>query len=371
MLLLRFYNMQKLFFILSLVLFHSIFASAQHESKPLIIAYYTGNDTVIDNYKVNQLDQVIYGFGHVRTGKLHLERLKDTVTLQKLVTLKAKNPHLKILLSMGGWSACAPCSEVFSTQMGRDTFVQSLKEICNYFQLDGFDLDWEYPAIEGFPGHEYRKEDKQHVTALLQSIRKTMGRKFELSFAAGGFQKYLDSSIEWQKVVPLVNRINLMTYDLISGYANTTGHHTALYSEGAEEQSVDKAVSYLLKIGVPSHKLIVGSAFYAKSWRNIPDTNHGLYQSGVYDKGISFKNFDTTFTAAKGWQYFWDERAKAPYWYNADQHIFATGDDKHSVLLKTEYVIRRKLGGIMFWELLDDKLQDGLLQTMYETKMKP
>lgn len=362
--------MHKRTILLFAILLHSLCVFAQRDSKLPIIAYYTGNDTIIEKYNIGQLNQIIYGFGHLKNGLLHLERAKDTATLHKLVSFKKQFPQLKILISMGGWGSCATCSDVFSTASGRDSFLVSLKKVCDYFHLDGFDLDWEYPAIEGFPGHKYQSRDRQNVTSLLQLIRQKMGKKFELSFAAGGFQHYLDSSIEWQKVVPLINRINLMTYDLISGYANTTGHHTSLYSARPEDQSIDKAVSYLIKIGVPARKLVIGSAFYAKSWKNIPDTNHGLYQDGLYDKGISFKNFDTTFTAAKGWAYYWDAKAQAPYWYNAQAHLFATGDDRRSEALKTKYAIRRKLGGIMFWELLDDKFADGLVQTIYDTKMK-
>src|SRR5690349_22776137 len=69
-----------------------------------------------------------------------------------------------------------------------------------------------------------------NFTLLIQALRTTLGDKYEISFAAGGFTKFLTQSIEWNAVMPFVDRVNLMTYDLINGYSTVTGHHTPLYS---------------------------------------------------------------------------------------------------------------------------------------------
>ena len=47
--------------------------------------------------------------------------------------------------------------------------------------------------------------------------------------SAGGFQKFVNDAINWSDVMPYVNYVNLMTYDLVSGYATTTGHHSPLF----------------------------------------------------------------------------------------------------------------------------------------------
>ncbi len=119
------------------------------------------------------------------------------------------------------------------------------------YNADGIDLDWEYPAIEGYPGHPYKPEDKSNFTELVKALRDELGPKMEISFAAGGFTKFLRESVEWDKVMPLLNRVNLMTYDLINGYSPVTGHHTGLYSTDTQTESTDHAVNYLDSIGVP------------------------------------------------------------------------------------------------------------------------
>ena len=351
-----------------LLLLTVCYANAQKAKQLDIIAYYTGDDKLINEFEVNKLTHIIYSFCHLKEGKLNVDTQKDSLAIKYLVSLKSKNPQLKVMLSLGGWGGCAPCSDVFSTAKGREVFAQSVKEVNDYFKCDGSDLDWEYPTIEGYPGHLFQAADKVNFTELIKVLRKTLGDKHELSFAAGGFQKYLEESVEWKKIMPLVNRVNIMSYDLVNGYSKVTGHHTPLYSAKKEEESTDRAVSNLLKIGIPAGKLVIGAAFYTRNWKEVSNTNHGLYQSGTPTEGVSFKDFSKTFLPIKGWEYFWDKKAMAPYWYNKKEKLFATGDDIASVKAKTSYAIKNKLGGIMFWELVLDSTRNGMVDAMYQLK---
>jgi chitinase len=341
---------------------------AQKNKKMDIIAYYTGDDKLINEYEVSKLNQIIFSFLHLKEGKLSVDSAKDSTTIKYLVSLKASNPQLKVILSLGGWGGCEPCSAAFSTAEGRLAFAKSVKEVSNYFKVDGLDLDWEYPAIEGLPGHLFQPADKPNFTELIKILRSTLGKKYELSFAAGGFQKALDESIDWKKVMPLVNRVNIMSYDLVNGYSKVTGHHTPLYSTNPKEESTNKAVEYLLKLGIPAEKLVIGGAFYTRTWKNVENINNGLYQAGEHVQGVSFKDYAPFYTEANGWKYFWDDKAKAPFWYNEKEKTFATGDNLTSIKAKAEYVKAKNLGGIMFWELPLDATRNGMVNTIYEVK---
>lgn len=55
-------------------------------------------------------------------------------------------------------------------------------------------------------------------------------------------------------------------------------------------------------------------------------------------------------------------------WYNEKEQLFATGDDLKSVGVKTRYAIKKKLGGIMFWELILDKNQNGMVDAIDKVK---
>ena len=355
----------KLFLLLAFI---TLASSVQGQKKLSIIAYYTGDDKKIDEFEVNKLTHIIYSFCHLKEGKLNVDNAKDSLAIKHLVSLKIKYPKLKIMLSLGGWGGCAPCSEAFSTVEGRLLFAESVKEVNDYFKTDGIDLDWEYPTIEGHPGHLYQAADKKNFTELIIILRNFLGKKNELSFAAGGFQKYLDDAVEWKKIMPLVDRVNIMSYDLVSGYSKVTGHHTPVFSTNADEESANRAVDYLLKLGIPAKKLVIGAAFYTRIWKEANSINNGLYQSGEHTNGVAFKNYETSFTKENGWNYYWDDNAKAGHWYNENEKLFATGDDLNSIAEKTKYAIKKKLGGIMFWELVQDTPTNGLLDKIYQLK---
>ena len=363
--------MRRLFFLLLLLSFLPVTVLGQPEINPTskrkkleVIAYYAGDPATMDSFPVEKLTQIIFSFCHLKENRLHVSTARDSMTIRNLVQLKKRNPSLKILLSMGGWGGCYTCSSVFSTKEGRQEFAQSVKEVNKYFRTDGIDLDWEYPAIQGPPDHPFSAADKFNFTALLLELRKTLGKKMEISFAAGGFSSYLERSVEWEKVIPLVNRVNLMTYDLVHGYSTITGHHTALYSTPQQLESTDHAVSYLLSIGVPADKLVIGAAFYARVFNGVENINDGLYQPGKFRNGVSFRNFTTAFSSEKGFEYLWDSIACAPYLYNKAEKLFVTFDDSVSLERKTRYAINRKLNGIMFWQMMDDKRINGLLDVI-------
>jgi len=343
---------------------HKIVAQKPHDFA--IIAYYSAGPEQVDNLPAEKLTHIIFSFCHLSGNAISVSNGRDSLTLQKLNALKKRNAKLKVILSLGGWGGCETCSTVFSTASARKDFSESLLKLNSYFHSDGIDLDWEYPAIEGYPGHLFTPQDKDNFTALLQQLRQTMGPTYELSFAAGGFQKFLDQSVDWKAVMKIVDRVNVMSYDLVHGYSTVTGHHTPLYSNPEQKESTDNAVQYLIKIGVPRNKIVVGAAFYARVWENVIPDKNGLYQAGKFKMAIDYKDFAS---GLKGYQLFWDNTSQAPYAYNATEKRFATFDDTQSVKLKTKYVIDQKLNGIMFWELSLDSRDNGLLDCMYQMKI--
>jgi chitinase len=327
-----------------------------------VIAYYTGNGETIRQYPVEKLTHIIFSFLNLQNDTLTFHNDKQRQALQQLVALKKDHPQLKIMVSVGGWGGCAPCSELFSYPAHRTTFAKTTVALFKQYNIDGLDLDWEYPAIEGYPGHRYDATDKDNFTALVKQLRQEMGSNYQLSFAAGGFTSYLEQSIDWDKIIPLVNFVNLMTYDLVGGYSKVTGHHTPLADYRPGQESTKKCVNWLLEKKVPSDKLIIGAAFYARIWEQVEDINHGLYQAGKFKQGVAYKNFSTYFSDTSGFVYYKDKKAKAPYQYNRQKKLFATFDDTWSIAEKSKFVRKKKLGGIMFWELSEDQPQNGLME---------
>jgi len=366
--------MRKLILLLCMGLFQlcsPALVYGQAKDRFAVIAYYSGKrPSQADSFEVEKLTHVIFSFCHLKGARLNVDRANDSVMIQKLVSLKKRNADLKVMLSLGGWGGCATCSDVFSSKENRKIFAESVKELNQYFGTDGIDLDWEYPTIAGYPGHKYQPADKKNFTKLVKQLRKTLGKEKEISFAAGGFNHYIEGAVEWKKIMKELDRVNLMTYDLVHGFSTTTGHHTPLYSTSQQTESINNAVEKLIALKVPKEKIVIGAAFYGRMWEAVADTNNGLYQKGKFKTSIAFKNFASKLSADTGFVYHWDETAMAPYLYNQKQQLFVTYDDKKSMELKTRYAIEKGLGGIMFWELTEDVYGDGLLKVIDESRSK-
>jgi chitinase len=355
--------------ILCLWFFLGVSSAATAQSSDFrVVGYYAGPSEMIDSFETEKLTHLIFCFGHLQGNRFQIGSAADSAGILKLVQQKRKNPGLKVMLSLGGWGGCQPCSEMFATQEGRHEFAKSVKEVSAYFKTDGLDLDWEYPAIKGFPGHTFNKEDRVNFTLLLKELRAVNGKNFQLSFAAGGFTTYIDSSVEWKEVIKYTDFINIMTYDLVHGYSTTSGHHTPLYSTPQQTESTDHAVQLLLKAGVPSHQIIIGAAFYGRFFEIAEGSPVDLYMPCRFSHGFSSKYMSDSLSVKNGFEIHWDDIAMAPYAINTSRRLVATYDDTQSIALKTRYAVENKLGGIMFWQLWDDSFHQGLLEIMYRNK---
>ncbi len=350
-----------LFFSFSLL---AQFLFAQHKTPYKLIAYATGKAETITQYPIDKLTHIIYSFLKIQNDTLTFHNEGQENTVRQLVALKKTYPQLKIMVSVGGWGGCSFCSNLFASAQHRQNFAKTTATLFKQYGIDGLDLDWEYPAIEGYPGHKYDSADRNNFTELIKALRQELGNDRLLTFAAGGFVKYLEQSVDWDAVMPLVDFVNLMTYDLVGGYATVTGHHTPLHDYQPGQESTSRCVNWLLDKKVPAGKLIIGAAMYARVWENVADINNGLYQAGKFKRGVAYSGFKKYFSDTPGFKYYWDSMARAPYYYNASLKLFATFDDRRSIQEKTSFIRNKGLGGIMFWELAQDLKEDGLIEEM-------
>lgn len=221
----NFFNRLLLCFLFILIVAN---VNSQTQTDYTVIGYFHGGASNVSKVRPKLITHIIYSFCVLRGNKLYL---RDTLTVRRLVALKKQNPKLKVLLSLGGWGGCKSCSDLFTSAENREAFALSVKHANEKLGTDGIDLDWEYPAVEGYPGHKFVPEDKNTFTLLVQQLRKTLGSRYEISFAAGGFQEFLEKSIDWIPVMKEVDRVNIMTYDLVNGYStNRTPYGAMLYA---------------------------------------------------------------------------------------------------------------------------------------------
>jgi chitinase len=318
-----------------------------------------------------KLTHINFAFAHIdKTGHVLFEYPGIGAGLRNLQTLRQQNPALKIIVSVGGWQA-EGFSDAALTDSSRRTFARSAVQLLSEYALDGIDLDWEYPG-QGVAGIKYRAEDKQNFTLLLKTLReqldlqsdkqkRTGGKRYTLTIAAAD-REYFDHT-EMDKVHAYLDWINLMSYDFFNSLTPTTGHHAGLYRSehaAAGDRNADAAVSQYLRAGVPADKIVLGVAFYGRGFAGVTALNNGVNQPYERFEGEhSYAELADKFIDKQGFVRYWDARAQAPYLWNGAARIFISYDDPQSIAIKARYALDHHLGGMMFWELSQDR--DGEL----------
>ncbi|WP_109299270.1 glycoside hydrolase family 18 protein [Aquimarina sp. AU474] len=343
-----------------------------------IIAYVTdwNKDQWGSNFeRANQITHINYAFANIKGGEIVEGKDTDSLHISKLNELKEINPNLQTLISIGGWTWSGNFSDAVLTNASREKFANSTIRFLQKHQINGIDLDWEYPGLEG-NGNVHRPEDKENFTSILRLIRKKMDSlsqqteaTYLLTIATGASQDYLDHT-NMKEAQQYLDFINIMTYDFCGGWSKKTGHHANLYaakSEQAEQsvRSAEIAVQQHIKAGIPVHKIVLGIPFYGRWWKSVLPTSNGQYQfvqgnlSGSYDYyQITDSLKQNKFTA------YWNDETKTPYIWRKKDSLFLTYDNAKSIQYKTNFVKEKEMGGIMFWRLEGD---DGTLtKTIYK-----
>ncbi|MCP3698222.1 MAG: glycoside hydrolase family 18 protein [Aliivibrio sp.] len=312
----------------------------------------------------------------------------------QLAQLKNEHPNIKILPSFGGWTMSEPFHAMAKDPKAIAHFSKTAVElIAKYDFFDGIDLDWEYPGGGGLTTSPWNPDTKlsdeqkaseraafTHLVKVLRadldSLSKQTDREYELSTAVGVGAKA--KQIDWQAASPYLTNMFAMTYDFLGGWGTQTGHMTNLH---ATERSwwgmgADVFINQMIEQGIPSHKLVIGAAFYGRGWQGTQAYNGELPKSDLQSDGgapfgtgengyFMYWDLVKNYGDAQGYQYKYDEQAQAPYLWNPDSKVFISFEDQRSIKAKAAWAKSKNLGGIFVWELSGDPTGE-LVEAMSE-----
>ncbi|GHD65282.1 glycoside hydrolase family 18 protein [Jeongeupia chitinilytica] len=349
---------------------------------PILLAYIAGWQDFSRlplERDAERLTHICYAFANIRDGEVVLFTNSEEAggqpraesRIADLVALRGRHPHLKLLISIGGWSADG-FSDAALTAESRAAFAASAIAFMQQYGFDGIDLDWEYPTHD-MADIKARPEDKANFTLMLAELRRQLdalsaadgrGVHHLLTIAAGAGQYYLDG-VEMEAVAAQCDFVNLMTYDFYNGWATRAGHHTNLYNTPVDPEgdSCARSVALFTAAGVPRNKLVLGCAFYGRSLKGVGAA--GLGAPGT-PKSNGFDSFTliTELLASGRAVRHWDADAQAP-WLLVDGDTFISYDDAESIRAKTAFIRSEGLAGGFFWEYTEDET-DTLLTTLWQ-----
>lgn len=338
------------------------------------ISVYVSDENLpkVTDEHLKMIDRLIVHFGRISAdGRLKLDalpHLKQAATLQRI---HAVNPRISLILSIGGGNDAARSEfdAMVRKASTRHAFVSSVKEALHTHQLDGVDIDWEFP----------KGSQQADLIALLRELRTattTGGRKPSISMTGAPAKWYAEQN-KFAEYEQYLDQIAIMTYDMrgFGSFKTHAGHHAGLYTAPDDplDQSANSAVQHYQAHGAPTKKLMIGAAWYSRRFTSVPGANHGLHQpvgdtqkAGEYH--TTYDRLEREYINKNGYTRYWDDASKAPYLYNAARREFISYDDAESMKYKAEYVQQHNLQGIIVWRYLSDpQSNDALLRQLDRT----
>ncbi|WP_028456078.1 glycoside hydrolase family 18 protein [Chitinilyticum litopenaei] len=350
--------------------------------KPVLLAYVAGYRTLdVAAIPAEMLTHLCYAFAQVVDGEVVFapqpagEVDAREAHCRALPALKSRNPALKTLISVGGWTADG-FSDAALTAESRARFADSAVSFMLERGFDGIDMDWEYPSND-MAGIKARPEDQQNFTLMLAALRerldaqsdaegRTGAERYLLTAAVGIGQYYLDG-VEIAAVAKQLDLVNMMSYDLYNGWATQAGHHTALYGSRRDPEgwSAADGIELFVKNGVPASKMVLGCAFYGRGLHGVDPAfgGHGNPGTPKSNTAHPYTSIAKELIPSGRYTRYWDEDAKAPWLFDGEH--FISYDDPESLRWKCRYAAARDLAGVFFWELGEDATGE-LLATLAE-----
>ena len=282
------------------------------------------------------LTHINYAFGHVND-TFNGVRIEQEEWLGKIAGLKKDYPHLKVLLSIGGWGS-GNFSEMVSDPELRMSFAKDCKRVVDQYNLDGIDIDWEYPGSD-VAGISSAETDVENYTLMMRDIRECIGWDKLLTHATDGGAAHID----YASVDQYMSFTNVMSYDL----GSQPYHRSPLYASDLlldpTQISQDSCIRAHLAAGIPPEKLVMGMIFGGVPGAD-PTKAHLL----------------------EGYTYHFDEQSQEPYLTdNATGKVAFAYVDEKSAYNKAKYALSKGLKGAMYWEYKGDTPDGAFRRTVY------
>jgi GH18 family chitinase len=262
-----------------------------------IVGYMPSWQGTASEIQYSKLTHINYAFIRPTTTG-GLTAVDNSSKLSSIVSLAHAN-GVKVCIAVGGWSDLNNTDfQVMAANASyRANFINNLVSLINTYQLDGVDIDWEYP-VDG--------QDPANFTTLMTELGNAMHSRGKILTAAVSAQGYYANGVQ-SGVFNAVDFLNIMVYDGGSG----ADHSPYSYAVSS--------LNYWQSRGLPASKTVLGVPFYARpSWKAF----RTLLLEGANP------NQDT---------------------YNGDYY-----NGINTIKQKTNLAFDRGLGGMMMWELSQD-----------------
>ncbi len=281
-----------------------------HKTSPFRVIGYLTDHADPDAIPFEKLTHVNYAF-LLPNEDGTFRAFNNPSKLEQMVK-RAHERGINALVSVGGWGWESQFEKMAARPERRAVFTQQLLKVIQTYQLDGADIDWEYPK----PG-----QSAQNFLALMQELRAALPKQKLLSAAVVAFGE-IGGGIPTDSFASM-DFVNIMAYD---DHAHPSSHSSM--------ECARASLDYWIGRGLSTEKAVLGVPFYSR-----PD-------------GIPYFKLIETDRAAASTDFFDYDGIKVNY------------NGMTTIQAKARLALERA-SGIMFWALGQDTNDDtSLLATI-------
>ena len=284
--------------------------------------------------------------------------------IEPALIAKAHAASVKVMVSIGGGDGIQGprFNKMASSESSRQAFVKNVRHFLIKHGYDGVDIDWEVPNAG----------DRANCNTLMQELRNGLPSPWLISMAVTADPRNYGQGLDIPALAPLLDFMNVMTYDYYGTWSGATGMVSPLFQNPADPSQAGSVKTsmdlYANQYGVPVAKLNIGTPFYGYEW----DGTDILWAqcSTCASSSQNYAPYIKDRVNRHGWTRNFDNVAVAPYLTNPDIQTlkmpgFITYDDEATTARKTHYVMKqRRFGGMFLWELSAD--YDGHCQSLLD-----
>lgn len=262
----------------------------------------------VNSVQYSKLTHINYAFVLPNTnGSL---AIGNPAVLSAMVTAAHKN-SVKALAAIGGGDGSANFVVLAANAQVRTTFVNAVMAMVAAYNLDGVDIDWEYPV---------KNVSDANYANLMQELSTALHAKGKLLSTAvtGSYGDYI-----LPRVFGYIDFMNIMAYD------EAPVDHSTL-------DIATRSLAHWIGLGLSPAKAILGVPFYGRSVDNAL-TYADLISQGANPNNDNFNGFG----------------------YNG----------KVTISNKAQLVINQNAGGMMIWQLAGDATGTNSLLSVISLKL--
>ncbi|UPK93523.1 hypothetical protein LCI18_004458 [Fusarium solani-melongenae] len=344
-----------------------------------VVGYYEGwskgrvcNKFMPEQIPLGVYTHLNYAFATIdpETFQVRLASSTEKDIYERLTMLKERDPDLKVLIAIGGWTFNDPgptettFSDIARSESNQKAFIKSLVSFLSTYNFDGIDLDWEYPKAKDRSGRDEDFETFPKFLANIKSALKSTGRD-ELSITLPASYWYLQN-FDLGKIEPHVDFFNIMSYDLHGTWDKGNEWVGPYLNAHTNLTEIKEAMNLLWRNKVSPDKVVLGTGFYGRAFTA---TSPNCLEPGcTYESGAPRQKCSNEISVMLNSEIMevinrtnaspkLDKEAAVKI-LTFDSNNWVAYDDEETLKMKADFAREQCLSGLMVWAVSHD-VEDG------------